>query len=125
MKITKNPDKYDMNLYLREKVLKECYTCPFCGEMRSYNPFHVNEDGKLAEPYGVYDTNVYHNVKVNVGLLKRKDMKVKHFQCMTCGAKWESDPYDDTGEKPVLKIELIYVSFMLLYLLSIILATHI
>ena len=65
MKITKNPDKYDMNVYLREKVLKECYICPFCGEARTYNPFKVDKDNKLIKPYGVWDTNIYHDKSAN------------------------------------------------------------
>lgn len=124
MKITKNPDKYDMNVYLREKVLKECYICPFCGEVRTYNPFKVDKDNKLIKPYGVWDTNIYHDKSISVGLLKRKSMKVKHFQCMSCGAKWESDPYDD-GDNPEFKNEFIPIILIILYMISIILATHI
>lgn len=121
MKITKKPDEFDMNVYLREKVLKECYTCPFCGEMRTYNPFKADKSGKLIKPYGVWDRNIYHNKSVTVGFLKRKTMKIKHFQCMSCGAKWESDPYDD-GDGVEFRKELIPVIFITLYmLLSIIL----
>lgn len=114
MKITKNPDKYDMNVYLKEKVLKECYTCPFCGENRKFG-ISMDKDG-VPKSHGIQD-GIYYNIYVSVSLFKKQLMKVNKFSCTTCGAKWESDPYD-VGNKPEYKVELLPIIFTGILLLT-------
>lgn len=85
MKITKVPKKYDMLEYEKEKALKGCDICPFCGESR---PFTLIGNRVVGVAGGVcYMTTV------RTGLFKWESMQVNCFTCETCGAKWESEPF--------------------------------
>lgn len=84
MKIIKNPDR-DNNAHkrhLRETVLKECYTCPFCGEERLFD----------GGNYGILDEK-FRTEYIKTGFMKQELMQINTFECVTCGAKWESDPF--------------------------------
>lgn len=83
MKITKYPDEYDMNVYYRDKALKECKVCPCCGEP---DDFHINK--------GILQYACRYEL-VRTGIFKREHMKISLFKCMSCGARWESDPYKE------------------------------
>lgn len=84
MKIIKNPDKDNANhkRHLRETVLKECYTCPFCGETRLFD----------GNNYGILDEK-YRTEYIKTGFMKQELMQINTFECVSCGAKWESDPF--------------------------------
>ena len=85
MKITKLPDKYDMNKYYEEQAKRGCDVCPYCGN--EYNSSFFKECGKkgiipMASKY------------ITKGFFRMKTYKISYYWCNECGAKWESDPYE-------------------------------
>ena len=88
MKITRVPNDYNMDLYLKQKALDECKVCPFCGESRELGWL---SDRSLKGIINEFSRPVW----VRTGLFKKEQMKVSIFECLTCGAKWESEPYKE------------------------------
>lgn len=103
MKIIKLPDEFDMKVYLKEKELEKCSICPFCGETRDYID-SIKEGLDYKDWYGIdsicktwYGRNDEFEPFSFKKLIpqKWKHWKVVCFSCKTCGAKWESDPYEN------------------------------
>lgn len=88
MKITRVPNNCNMDLYLKQKSLNECKICPFCGESKEVGWF---SDNKVKGVMNSFSRDVW----VRTGLFKKEQMKVSIFECLTCGAKWESEPYKE------------------------------
>lgn len=88
MKITRVPNNCNMDLYLKQKSLNECKICPFCGESKEVGWF---SDNKVKGVMNSFSRDVW----VRTGLFKKEHMKVSIFECLTCGAKWESEPYKE------------------------------
>lgn len=63
-----------------------CNTCPCCGETRQW-------DYRLSgRPAGISPPLV---ARVNIGnFWMTRYASVDFYECYTCGAEWESDPYD-------------------------------
>lgn len=94
LKILKVPKKYDMDVYNKEKVLNDCKSCPFCGEVRKFDILIHPNDELLPKCIGI--TNLLSKVVyVKTGLFKKEQMTISKFTCHTCGAEWESEPYRD------------------------------
>ena len=79
MKITKYPD--DMNPYkiAEDLARKECRVCPCCGRKEGVQERLIN------------------NRKTD-GFFHRKTIDYLSFRCWSCGAQWDSEPFE-TGEK--------------------------
>lgn len=99
MKILKAPDELDIKVYLKEKELEKCSVCPFCGENRDYidsifkgHNYGIS-GGTCTTWYGRKDKFMHFSFKKLIPQ-KLKHWKVSYFSCETCGAKWESDPYE-------------------------------
>ena len=64
-----------------------CNVCPCCGETKdSFNYFAAGKSRK-GLLRGLQKTWVE-------GLFKMKNMKCDCYKCLTCGAEWESEPYE-------------------------------
>ena len=87
MKITKtNKDVNNSNI--RKKIANQgCYICPCCGETKSFHDY-VTESGIFK---GILDVTCRNYCK---GFFKMKYMQVDCYKCETCGAEWESEPYE-------------------------------
>lgn len=71
----------------REKANHGCNICPYCGETKSFLEYLlVGECSK-----GIVSTGTLH---WSEGFFKIKTKYVDCYKCYTCGAKWESDPYE-------------------------------
>ena len=90
MKITRVPNDYNMDLYLKQKALDECKVCPFCGEDRPLG-FVEKDDGSF-DIVGIDDSLCKYDF-VKTGFFKREYMKMQVFTCHNCGAMWESKPF--------------------------------
>ena len=76
----------------RKEANIDCDICPCCGETRraqfgSRGNETINDDGKL---YGISQRKI----KFISGFFKIKYMEKDNYFCHTCGAQWESDPYE-------------------------------
>lgn len=85
MKITKTSEYANRLKSAKAKANKGCLTCPCCGENKFTTEYSVFEDkGILA---GLQRSWVE-------GLFRTKNMCCDVYHCCTCGAEWESDPYE-------------------------------
>lgn len=64
-----------------------CYTCPCCGETKLSIEYFA--EGVLHKGLIVGICRTWAK-----GLFKFRYMRVDCYYCDTCGAKWESDPYE-------------------------------
>lgn len=76
MKITKTSDRAAFLKKAKENANKGCDKCPCCGE--NYKGF-----SPLIKTW--YEGGI---------LKKGKHMKIDCYTCESCGAEWESDPYE-------------------------------
>lgn len=78
MKITKYPD--DMNPYkiAEDLARKECRVCPCCGRKQGVQELMSNNEK-------------------TIGIIHRKTINYLSFKCWSCGAQWDSEPFE-TGE---------------------------
>lgn len=83
MKITKNPNKLSIFEQNKIKANDGCDRCPVCGETRQW--FF---DGERS--YGISD-GIYR--EFHKGFFFIKSIRVNCYHCDTCGAEWESEPY--------------------------------
>lgn len=66
--------------------IKKRYTCPYCGETRSFYECFAKGEFKGVS-CGTYKSWAD-------GFFKMKNMRVDCYSCCTCGCEWESDPYE-------------------------------
>jgi len=94
MKITKLPDSLDPSTIIKKKIDELNSICPFCGETGNHN---LNEGGIARGAYRTWFGKQDHSLKSF--LKKSHHWRVNLYECYTCGAEWESDPYptDITG----------------------------
>lgn len=91
MKITKLPDKYDMNKYYEDKILKENEFCPFCGtKSRIENGLFLRVE---ISWYGRKDEQEKFSLKKLIPE-RWKHWKKYMYKCDKCGAEWESEPFN-------------------------------
>lgn len=88
MKITKLPDDMDPYKIAEKLAEEEGKRCPCCGEEKS---FYTSLRGGIRELL-CSDTKT-------IGLIHRREIAWKKFRCSTCGAEWQSEPYE-TDRKP-------------------------
>ena len=99
LKIVKLPKKYDMKEYYKKEALKGCESCPFCGENKKwgYNIHASKFEGILSRVcitwYGRKDRLEKFSLRKLIPQ-KSRNWKVSYFECKTCGATWESEPYE-------------------------------
>ena len=84
MKITKNPNK--LSVFERNKIKANvgCDKCPVYGESRT---FTISEYGKM---FGISNGLYKEFYK---GFFSIKPTRIDCYRCYTCGAEWESEPY--------------------------------
>lgn len=70
----------------REKANAGCDVCPCCGETKS--SFQYIEEG-------VYDKGIMSGICKTwcEGVFHIRSMKCDCYKCHSCGAEWESEPY--------------------------------
>ena len=76
MKITRTSDRAVFLKTAKQNANKGCDKCPCCG--KEYNGVSL-----ISKTW--YES----------GFLKKpRHMKVNYYSCSSCGAEWESDPYE-------------------------------
>lgn len=84
MKITKT-NKDVMRMNNRKLIANEgCHICPCCDETERL--YFDSENGTKGIVDGIIKT--WHE-----GFFKTRHMRVDCYVCYTCGAEWESEPY--------------------------------
>ena len=87
MKITKT-NKDANNSKIRKEIANQgCNKCPCCGETRSF--YEAMEKGGKFQ--GILNATCKNYCK---GIFKMKYMQIDCYKCETCGAEWESEPYE-------------------------------
>lgn len=79
MKITKYPNDMDPYKIAEDLARKECKVCPCCGRRESVMERWCDNEK-------------------TVGIIHRKTINWLSFKCLSCGAQWDSEPFE-TGEK--------------------------
>lgn len=85
---------------IRKAALAGCNKCPCCGEDRTFSSYcrdGIINKGIISRTcknwYGKkyeLDKSIFYNL---FSLEKDKYYQIDCFECLTCGAEWESDPY--------------------------------
>lgn len=86
MKITKTSKQVQSEKLEREIANKGCEKCPCCGETKIYNWFEDNYSCGIEQLMPVE----VHEEKLFFPRIYIVDM----YRCCTCGAEWQSDPYN-------------------------------
>lgn len=85
MKIIKTHSDANKFISAKAKANEGCLICPCCGESKFTTEYSMSENkGILA---GLQRSWVE-------GLFHMKNMCCDVYHCYTCGAEWESDPYE-------------------------------
>lgn len=87
MKITKTPKQANKFAKAREIANKGCDRCPCCGEKKQWSQYlQEGVDGKGFLKLLTAKTWTR-------GIFRKRHMRRDKYKCCTCGAEWESDPY--------------------------------
>ena len=92
-KITRLPDSLNPNKLIMEAMDKKYSVCPFCGESRRVGPISSKygvRKNRTKRWYGKKKESFFSDFK-----FWEKDhcWNVDQWECKSCGAAWESDPY--------------------------------
>ena len=86
MKITKTNIEFN-NQQMQRKIANEgCNVCPCCGENKDYSDYlekGISNKGIIG-PMQFTDATGFFNIKI---------IHYDKYECLTCGAEWESEPY--------------------------------
>lgn len=87
MKITRTAEQVARAKKAYETAHKGCYKCPCCGETKS-DMAYLNE--------GTINKGISGGVCKSwaSGIFRTRYMRVDCYSCGTCGAQWESEPYE-------------------------------
>lgn len=87
MKITKSSKEAASFASMRTVANVGCDVCPCCGENKSWIQY-------MKE--GVYNKGVMSGALNKTwveGVFRMRNMKCDCYKCYSCGAEWESEPY--------------------------------
>ena len=87
MKITKTNKMHNGAIARRTIANKGCDVCPCCGE---------NKDAVEYMEEGIFNKGIFSGIVKDYckGFFKMKYMQIDCYSCETCGAEWESEPYE-------------------------------
>ena len=88
MKITKTPEQIKREQAIRDKANEGCHVCPCCGESKTDIEYAMNEhryDKGISVSTAEEWEERFFNLRVH---------KIDQYRCKTCGAEWESEPYN-------------------------------
>ncbi len=87
MKITKTPKQVAGIQYNRAAANIGCNVCPCCGETKDCLDYIIEGTLNGGIFSGLHRTWV-------TGFIRTKHMRQDLYKCETCGAEWESEPYE-------------------------------
>ena len=87
MKITKWSN--EVNISNEKRIIANigCNICPCCGEVKD-TFYYIKQ--------GILNKGIFSGIQKSwiEGFFKMRHMKADCYYCETCGAEWESDPYE-------------------------------
>ena len=87
MKITKDSRVPNIREERKKKANSGCNICPCCGESKYFYVDRTDGEMKGLSGPAMYKT-------FTTGFFKIKTMRIDCYSCFTCGAGWESEPYE-------------------------------
>lgn len=94
MKITRTADDVQARNERRRKANEGCGVCPCCGETKNHFYYKCrNIWDRRGIDYGLTAK------RWTKGIFIKRHMRIDVYHCGTCGADWESNPYEEYREK--------------------------
>lgn len=93
MKITHSGDRHKVVMANKAVANAGCGVCPTCGE--THTAVHYIHKGILNMGILSGMCRTWCEIKW-FGFGKDRHMKVDCYHCLTCGCRWESEPYEYT-----------------------------
>ncbi len=87
MRIIKTSNEANRLAQAKEAANKGCDKCPCCGEAKSWDRYMQEGISSKGILKGVGDRTWI------AGLFHKRNMRCDGYKCKSCGAEWESDPY--------------------------------
>lgn len=87
MRITKTSDHATFLKNAKRVANIGCNKCPCCGETKQSTEYILIGEWNKGIVSGLQKTWAE-------GFFKMKSMKCDCYHCLTCGAQWESEPYE-------------------------------
>ena len=87
MRITKSSTEANKFIAAREVANTGCNKCPCCGETKSWSEYMQN---------GIMNKGIFYGLISKTwvdGIFRTRNMKCDCYECKSCGAQWESEPY--------------------------------
>lgn len=87
MKITRTKQQIDAAKMRKEIANNGCDVCPCCGETKSIRDYMDKR---------IFFKGIKHSTPycIDKGFIRIKQFYIDRYECLTCGAKWESEPYE-------------------------------
>lgn len=87
MRITRTSDRVTALNNAKRVANMGCDKCPCCGETKRSVDYFIHGEFNKGIVDGLQRSWVQ-------GFFNMKSMKCDCYSCLTCGAKWESEPYE-------------------------------
>lgn len=87
MKITKSSKEVALYEAIKNVANAGCNVCPCCGETKTCRDYIMN---------GIFNKGIiagFHSKTWVKGFFHMRNMRCDCYKCYSCGAEWESEPY--------------------------------
>ena len=88
MRVTRTSQDHEDRMTRKAIANRGCNVCPCCGETKTVMEY-FNDEVLHKGIFGGLTCKSWAK-----GLFRLKYMQTDCYSCETCGAKWESDPYE-------------------------------
>ncbi len=88
MKITRTKEQIDAAEHRRKIANKGCDVCPCCGETKTRSDYITEQHQYFKGIKSLLP------IRKEMGFIKIRYIHIDRYKCLTCGAEWQSEPYE-------------------------------